>query len=139
MAAVVLDETKELKEIELFESQVADYAAGAGIFRRIGSSLTGARRDNALRMAALGDYLMRSSATVVNLKRARIAWRNFDRAEVMRLAKKEYANAAGALKSVDFDSRLGWLASSGYTGGRAQIEWKLRKMRKLYGDAVTAP
>ena len=139
MAAVVLDEKKELKEIELFESQVADYAAGAEIFRKIGSSISGPQRDYALRMAALGDYLMRASDTVVNLKRARIAWRNSDRAEVIRIAKKEYANALGALKSVDFDSRLGWLASSGYTGGRAQIEWKLRKMRKLYGESIAEP
>lgn len=39
--------------------------------------------------------------------------------------------------AVDTDSRLGWLCSSGYTGGRAQIEWKLRKMRELYGDEVS--
>ena len=47
-------------------------------------------------------------------------------------------NAKSALAAVDADSRLGWLASSGYTGSRPQIEWKLRKMRELYGDALGA-
>ena len=51
----------------------------------------------------------------------------------MELAKKEYENAKAALAVVDEDSRLGWLVSSGYTGGRPQIEWKLRLMERLYG------
>ena len=138
MAAVVLDETKERQEIELFESQVADYGAGAEAFRRIAASLPEGRRDEAVRMAALGEYLKCTCQTVVHLKRGRIAWRNGDRKAVEKLARAEYANAASALKAVDVDSRLGWLASSGYTGGRAQIEWKLRKMRELYGDSVSA-
>ena len=136
MGAVVLEPEKELKEIELFEGQVADYAAGAKAFRRIAASLPEGRRGVAVRMAALGEYLMHACQTVVNLKRGRIAWRGGDRAEVERLARAEYANASAALNVVDEDSRLGWLASSGYTGGRAQIEWKLRKMRELYGDSV---
>ena len=136
MDAVVLEPEKELKEIELFESQVADYAAGARAFRGIAASLPEGRRAKAVRMAALGEYLMHACQTVVNLKRGRIAWRNGDRREVERLARAEYANAKAALRAVDEDSRLGWLASSGYTGGRAQIEWKLRKMRELYGASV---
>ena len=136
MAAMLLENGGELKEIELFESQVADYAAGARTFRGIAESLPAGRRRCASRMAALGEYLMHACQTVVNLKRGRIAWRNGDRAEVEKLARAEYANARAALKVVDEDSRLGWLVSSGYTGGRAQIEWKLRKMRELYGSAV---
>ena len=58
--------------------------------------------------------------------------------QIEALAKAEYANAKSALEAVDADSRLGWLASSGYTGSRPQIEWKLRKMRELYGDALGA-
>ena len=66
----------------------------------------------------------------------RMAWRKGDRAAVLLLARDEYANAQAALKAVDEDSRLGWLASSGYTGSRPQIEWKLRKMRELDGKAL---
>lgn len=135
-AAVGLEGEQAQKEIELFESQAADYRAGAEAFRRIAASLPDGRRDEAVRMAALGEYLMHTCQTVVNLKRGRIAWRNGDRAEVERLACAEYANAKAALAVVDADSRLGWLASSGYTGGRAQIEWKLRRMRRLYGESV---
>ena len=42
-------------------------------------------------------------------------------------------NAKAALAVVDEDSRLGWLASSDYTGGSEQIKWKLRLMERLYG------
>lgn len=69
----------------------------------------------------------------MHMKRGLIAWRNGDRREVERLARLEYENAKAALKAVDDDSRLGWLASSGYTGGRPQIEWKLRLMSETYG------
>ncbi|MBQ6914169.1 MAG: hypothetical protein IJQ65_00490, partial [Kiritimatiellae bacterium] len=137
-AAIVLDEETERKEIELFESQAADYSRGAGLFREIAASLPAGRRDEAERMAALGAYLGCACATTANLKKGRIAWRRGDRAAVEALARAEYANAKSALAAVDADSRLGWLASSGYTGSRPQIEWKLRKMRELYGDALGA-
>ena len=134
--AVSLAEARERKEIELFESQVSDYGKGAAIFREIASSLPGGRRDEAVRQAVLGEYLMRACLTTLYLKKGRMAFRKGDRAEVERLAREEYANAKAALGVVDADSRLGYLVSSGYTGGRAQIEWKLRKMRELYGKAV---
>ncbi len=133
-AALVLDEDREAKEIELFESQVADYGEGAKLFHEIADSLPpGGRRDDALRMAALGEYLMRACLTTLNLKRGRIAFRKGDRATVNRIAKEEYMNAKAALAVVDADSRLGWLASSDYTGGSEQIKWKLRLMERLYG------
>ena len=133
-AALTLDESRELKEIELFESQVVDYGRGASLFRAIADSLPEGRRDEAVRQAALGEYLMCACRTVEHLKKGRIAWRKGDRAEVVRLARAEYANAEAALSAVDADSRLGFLVSSGYTGSRSQIEWKLRKMREIYGD-----
>ena len=55
--AVTLDESSERKEIELFESQAADYRAGAALFGEIADSLAPGRRDEARRMAALGTYL----------------------------------------------------------------------------------
>ena len=131
-AAVSLKEERDLKEIELFESQVSDYGKGAAIFREIASSLPEGRRNEAVRQAALGEYLMRACLTTLHLKKGRRAFHKGDRAEVERLAREEYANAKAALGVVDTDSRLGYLTSSGYTGGRAQIEWKLRKMRELY-------
>ena len=130
-AAIALDPNKEALEIELFESQVADYRLGVRLFREIAESLPDGHRDEAMRMAALGEYLMRACITTLNLKKGRIAWRRGDRKEVLALAREEYANAEAALRVVDADSRLGWLASSDYTGGRRQIEWKLAKLRSL--------
>ena len=134
--AVGLDEGFEAKEIELFESQAADYRSGAALFREIAAALPPGRRDEAVRMAALGAYLGCACETAANLKKGRVAWRAGDRKAVEALARREYANASSALDAVDADSRLGWLASSGYTGSRPQIEWKLRKMRELYGAAL---
>ena len=136
MAAVTLDPENERKEIELFESQVADYAKGVELMQTIAASLPEGRRDEALRQAALGTYLKCACQTVVNVKRGRQAFRRGDRVEVERIAQLEYANAVEALNAVDADSRLGWLCSSGYTGSRPQIEWKLRKMRELYGEIL---
>ena len=133
--AVSLEESEQ-KEIELFESQASDYRQGAEIFRQISASLPDGRRDEAVRMAALDEYLTCACLTAVHVKRGRIVWRRGDRDGVLRLARAEYANAKAALAAVETDSRLGWLASSDYTGSRAQIEWKLRKMRELYGSAT---
>ena len=106
------------------------------LMRAIAASLPEGRRAEALRQAALGLYLKCTCRTVVNLKRGRQAFRAGDRAEVERIARLEYANAREALAAVDADSRLGWLCSSGYTGSRPQIEWKLRRMEELYGGKV---
>ncbi len=134
--AIILDDAAVLQEIELFESQASDYREGAALFENIAASMPRGRNEQAVRMAALGHYLGCACETVANLKKGRIAWRKGDRATVEALARAEYVNAESALKAVDADSRLGWLASSGYTGSRPQIEWKLRKMRELYGPAL---
>lgn len=135
-AAVTLDPESERKEIELFESQVADYAKGAALMQSIAASLPEGRRAEAVRQAALGAYLKCVCQTVVNMKLGRQAFRGGDRVEVERIARLEYANAVEALNAVDTDSRLGWLCSSGYTGSRPQLEWKLRKMREIYGETL---
>ena len=41
--------------------------------------------------------------------------------------------AKAALPLVDADSSLGWEPTMEYCGGREQIEWKLRRMERLYG------
>ena len=54
----------------------------------------------------------------------------------MALARDEYENARAALPLVDVDARLGWEPTMEYCGGREQIEWKLRRMERLYGKEV---
>ena len=135
-AAVALDERKEALEIELFKSIAEDYAAGERLFREIIASLPASRRGEALRMAALGQFLKCATRTALNVKEGRRAFRAGDRETVLRFARLEYANALEALEAVDADSRLGYLVSSGYTGSRPQIEWKLGKMRELYGEKI---
>jgi hypothetical protein len=58
------------------------------------------------------------------------------RSRILALARDEYENAKATLPLVDADSRLGWEPTMGYCGGREQIEWKLRRMEKLYKGAL---
>ena len=121
------------KEIELFEPMAKHYDEGASKFAAMAGSLSGRRRDAALEMVSLGRYLAAVCRTAVNLKRGAIAYRNGDAAGLLAAARAEYANAAGALKLVEADSRLGWEPCMGYSGGPDQIRWKLSRMERDYG------
>ena len=119
---------------------------GAAALRRAAAGLSGARRDKALKQAGLGEYLGRTCRTAVNVKAATAeedvvlsktataAEKAAARSRIRALARDEYANAKAALPLVDADSRLGWEPTMGYCGGREQIEWKLRRMERMFRD-----
>jgi hypothetical protein len=56
-----------------------------------------------------------------------------DRAALCEIAASEYANALAARALVARDSTLGFEASIDYLGYIEQFDWKLERMRKLYG------
>ena len=118
---------------------------GAATLRRAAEGLSGGRRDNALKVAGLGEYMGRTCRTAVNVKAATAeedvvlsktateSEKAAARARIIALARDEYENAKAALPLVDADSLLGWEPTMEYCGGREQIEWKLRRMERLYG------
>ena len=61
------------------------------------------------------------------------------RKKVVAIARKEYASTLAVRRLVTKDSRLGWEPRMKYYGGIEQIDWKLRRMEELYGDAVRRP
>jgi hypothetical protein len=142
-----LDELQHQIEAELFNCAGRRFLAGAEKLRGFAASLGGERAVRAKRQAGIVEYIGRSFITAANVKAAAIAERVVTsatatpekkaaaRAEIMRLAKIEYANTAAALPVVEEDSHLGWECVNGYMGGRKRIEWKLRHMEKLYGIA----
>lgn len=124
------------KEFELLEGMEAALGRGADIFDAIANSLPDGRAEKARRMATLGRYMQRTVITAINVKHGAIAHRANDKAEVLKWAKREYANAKAALPLVEYDSRLGWEPSMEYVGGPDQIRWKLERMEKTYSPDV---
>lgn len=125
-------------EIELLTPMVKTYMDGAAVFREAAKGLSGCQRKKALQMANFGEYLGRTVATGLNLKRGAQAWERRDMDAVKAVASEEYANAEATLSLVDADSRLGWEPTMEYCGSRAAIEWKLRKMKDLYWPEASA-
>lgn len=128
-----LDDDYRRKQLELFERMRADFADGVATLKAAAETLTGARRAKAEEMVGVGEWHQRTVETAINLNRGYLAHKKGDRAEMMRHARAEYANALAALKLVERDSRLGWEPSMEYAAGPEQIRWKLGLMERLYG------
>ena len=126
------------KEIELFGWMVERYFAGAAAFREIAASLDGRRREKALRMAYLGEYMGRAVTTAKHVREGTLAERAKDREKAHELARLEYENTKAAIELMKRDSRLGWEPTMRYQGGVEACEWKLRRLERLYGIAPDA-
>jgi hypothetical protein len=107
---------------------------GAERFKAMAQGLSGRQKLKAAKMAVLGEYLGRTVKTAINLKRGALAWEAGNKKLLHDIAREEYANAKATLPLVDADSRLGFECSMEYCGGRKQIEWKLSRMEKFFGD-----
>ena len=123
-------------EIILLKKMAANYERGEEYFRDIATRLDGYQRNKALSMADLAGYLKVNVKTAINVKEGAIAFREGNRAQLLKIAKEEYRNATEALQYVERDSRLGWEPSMEYAAGPEQIRWKLELMVKTYGEGV---
>ncbi len=127
------DDTLDL-EIDLLNECSEIFIAGADTMGKIAATLNGRRRETALRQAGLGEYLGRTALTGAHLKAgARIMRRGGDRAALVEIAADEYENTLAARDLVARDSSLGFEASMDYLGYLEQYDWKLERMRALYG------
>ena len=140
------------REQELFKGIADRFLAGAATFRGFASQpdLGAARREKALRMADLAEYMGRATLTAMHTRDAVIQEHRVKvlgvtgdaetkaRARVQELAAAEYANAKAALAIMKRDSRLGWEPTMEYRGGVKTVEWKLERMRRIYGLADDA-
>ena len=131
-----IDANRVKKEIELLESMRNKFDRGADVFCAITRSLSGARADKARRMELMGRFMARTVSTAINIKHGAIAYFAKDKAEILKWARLEYANARATLPIVESDSRLGWEATLDYVGGPEQIRWKLKRMEDLYGSGI---
>ena len=136
VAFAELDDDYRLKQLELFERMRACFASGVKTLKDAAETLDGARRAKAEEMVGVGEWHQRTVETAINLNRGFLAFKRGDRAETLKYARAEYANAKAALKLVEKDSRLGWEPSMEYAAGPEQIRWKLGLMESLYGDEL---
>ena len=135
------------RELELFKGMADKLLAGAAVFRGISEQddLSTARRVKAARMADLAEYMGRGVLTalytrdaVIQEHRVKVLGVTGDaekkaRERVWELAALEYANTKAALEIMKRDSRLGWEPTMEYRGGIKTVEWKLERMRQIYG------
>lgn len=120
-------------EAPMFRASGERFVAAAQRLRQFADELAGARRTTARRYAGVVEYVGRSFLTCANVKAAYLAEEDRDVAEVLRLAREEYANTAAALPLVEEDSHLGWEPYMLYRGGADVIRWKLDRMARQYG------
>ncbi len=121
-------------EIDLLNECSEIFLAGAEMLRQVAATLTGRRREEALRQAGLGEYLGRTALTGKHVKEAaRVMRAGGDKAALREIAVREYANTLAARDLVVRDSTLGFEATIDYLGYVEQFDWKLKRMQEVYG------
>lgn len=133
------------RELDLFGNIRDRFLEGAKTFREIAGTLEPRRAEKAVRMADLAEYMARGAITAIHTRQAvrlehlvkfglcdKAKEAEF-RARVKEIAQEEYDNTRAALELMRRDSRLGWEPTMEYRGGTETVEWKLRRMEKVYG------
>lgn len=140
------------EQCELFDGEIRVYKTcadraikSAEILKALLPSLTGAKRDNAQRIAGVAEFMGRTFLTTYHVKcwykeKYAISNKEGDAKEHLDALRKigtaEIENAKATLPLVDFDSRLGFEPSMDYTGDRAHIEWKIGVMNKILNEEI---
>lgn len=135
-----LDERVVPGHLRLIDKELALLAAGNARLAALLPRVPEMKRENANRLAALGEYYFHTVATMKNVKRFFLAGRAIrteDAAgraaalEVMAgILDEETANVRAAIPAVEIDSRLGWEPTIGYIADRAGLEWKLEQLAR---------
>jgi hypothetical protein len=107
------------------------------------------KREEGRRMLALGEFILRSVRTTINVKRwwqLRQELRAAKDAEtdcpvlarMKTLAEAELENVAATVPLVEFDSRLGWEPSMEYMTDPEHLQWKIAQLRHVLGEELPA-
>ena len=103
------------------------------------------KKDDALRLYALGKFIRNSIITTTNIKRWWILNMKLqipsDRQtmydyldQIEDLAQQEIANVKDTYDAVQTDSRIGWEASMEYMCDPWHLDWKIRQMESMLTD-----
>jgi hypothetical protein len=136
-------------EIACLNAMAAGWERGVELMKRAVDLTTESKRENGMRMAVLGEFILRCVWTTVHVKQwwklrqeLRAVGDESERTEVVTrmriLAEAEILNAEETIPLVDYDSRLGWEPSMEYMTDRAHLEWKIAQVRHVLDVEIPA-
>ena len=132
-------------EIRLYKHSAERFIAGAELLKKLLPALPANKREDAQRIAGIGEFMGRAALTTHNVKRwylrkTALLEKNADfprlLEELRAIAAEEIENAKAAIPLVDFDSRLGYELSIEYMCDRAHLEWKIGVMERILREDI---
>ena len=127
------------KEIKQLEKMLALWEAGVQKLQKALPLIPANKRDNGVRLEALGLYILHSCRTTINIKRWWLLNTKLQASgckqemlaileQLRQLAKAEKQNALDLMPAVELDSRLGWEPSMEYVCDKWHLQWKARQI-----------
>lgn len=144
--------TEELRvkfdgEIRLSKASADRLIGGAKRLKALIPTLPEAKREEALRIAGVAEFMGRTMLTTHHIKRWYLAKEGLLAGgpdfgahvdTLYEIAEAERENVTRTLPLVDFDSRLGFEPSMDYVGDRAHLEWKLSMLDRVVKEEIPA-
>ena len=137
------EEGRKKFDYEIYTFRIAEdlYTKGIEMLKAAIEKIPERKKDNALRIAAVAEYIRNSIRTSISVKEfykrkeALLETHGEERNklvdEMIGFCKDEVENAKATIPLVEFDSRLGYEPSMEYMCDRAHIEWKLDQIKNV--------
>ena len=132
-------------EIKRLEKMLEEWNKGLDKLSSLLELVPEKKKDDALRLYALGKFIRNSIITTTNIKRwwilnmklqipadRQTMYEYLDQIE--SLAQQEIANVKDTYDAVQTDSRIGWEASMEYMCDPWHLDWKVRQMETMLTD-----
>ncbi len=134
-------------EIESFHEFVGLWSKGIESLEQAVRELPQEKKAEGLRMLGLGEFILNSAKTTINVKK----WWKLRRGlqvesdpskagkmldEMVSIAEDEIENARATIPLVEADSRLGWEPSMEYMTDRAHLEWKIKQVQRVLEEEI---
>ena len=133
-------------ETRLYSEGAGLFLGGAEILNAVWKKLPENKRDEARRIAGIGEFMGRAALTTHHakawyaLKNSLISASADEYPEILAklsaIGKAELENAHLTLPLVDFDSRLGYEPSMDYMAHREAIEWKIGVVERVLSEDI---
>ena len=134
-------------ELESLENFIRVWAQGNEFLRAALAKTPEVKREEAQRMFGLGEFILNSAKTALNVKK----WWQRKRVlettaaslkastildEMVAIAKREMENAKATIPLVEADSRLGWEPSMEYMTDKRRLLWKIEQVRRVIDEEI---
>jgi hypothetical protein len=134
-------------EIRSLEKMSALWQEGIAALNNALGKMPPAKRPAGERLLGLGEFILRTTRTVIHLKQWwKLTQRMLAEAdprkisaildEMTLLAKREIANAEETIPLVERDSRLGWEPSMDYVTDAAHLRWKIAQVQAMIDNEI---